>query len=352
MEHQPWMDSGALPPHYDDLPVVPDYSCTVRLTGNFLCKQELEAPRRAAACRSWSRVQAELRGTLLIIRSYRGDASTTDSRSYTLQAADAGLAADYYRRSHVLRVRAEGYQFLLAAASLSIVIDWVDKLNAAMAVSSPLEDRRESRYLTLPPSAKPSLASVALVDRTWRSVREGWCQSRKQRMWLEEPQQYLQGQQPCPALPPRRRDPTGADTARNQSSKGSRLMDRRSSSASCPCAHCWAPNLQAHSWSVSSTPVSQLAYFPISPPLTRESSLDTVETSTPRSSISEWESKWEPKPIISTAGAKLDYAKRCARVLTYASPWVGTRYVRDGRTIIIRKSAATRTGAPVASRGH
>ncbi|KAK1054171.1 hypothetical protein LTR74_016035 [Friedmanniomyces endolithicus] len=266
--------------------------------------------------------------------------SIPNTRSYTLQAADAGLATDYHRRSHVLRIRAEGQQFLLAAGSLSIVIDWVDKLNAAIAVSLPVDDRREARYHTLPPTptTKPTLAFAAVGDRMWRRLREDWWQSSKQRAWLMERQAYPEGQQPCPALPP---GLGGPETASDEPSKKSRPMDHRTSwaaSAACPCAHCWAPRPRAHySPPMSTVQVLDWAYILSASRITQ----NPDEAATPRSSTSEPVGKWEPKPLVSTAQAKLDYARRCACALTYGAPWKGGWYVRDDQVVPVPDRAGT-----------
>ena len=52
-------------------------------------------------------------------------------RVYSLQNAESGLAADYLKRKHVVRVRAEGEQFLLAvrlrfASSLQVTLLLID----------------------------------------------------------------------------------------------------------------------------------------------------------------------------------------------------------------------------------
>jgi hypothetical protein len=47
-------------------------------------------------------------------------------RHYSLQNAESGLAADYIKRKHVVRVRAEGEQFLLQAKDDRGVIDLIE----------------------------------------------------------------------------------------------------------------------------------------------------------------------------------------------------------------------------------
>jgi hypothetical protein len=47
-------------------------------------------------------------------------------KQYSLQNAESGLAADYVKRKNVVRVRAEGEQFLLQTESAREVVDWIE----------------------------------------------------------------------------------------------------------------------------------------------------------------------------------------------------------------------------------
>ncbi|GAC99104.1 hypothetical protein PHSY_006702 [Pseudozyma hubeiensis SY62] len=71
-------------------------------------------------------------------------------RNYSLQSAESGLAADYLKRRHVVRVRAEGEQFLLQTRSDRHVVDWIEALQAATNVSMDLEKRAMPKFITLP----------------------------------------------------------------------------------------------------------------------------------------------------------------------------------------------------------
>lgn len=46
--------------------------------------------------------------------------------TYSLQHAESGLAADYLRRKNVIRIRAEGEQFLLQMQEVKDVVDWIE----------------------------------------------------------------------------------------------------------------------------------------------------------------------------------------------------------------------------------
>lgn len=47
-------------------------------------------------------------------------------KQYSLQNAESGLAADYVKKRNVVRVRAEGEQFLLQTDSAKDVVDWIE----------------------------------------------------------------------------------------------------------------------------------------------------------------------------------------------------------------------------------
>lgn len=53
-------------------------------------------------------------------------------------------------REHVIRLRLETEQFLLCVSTQEEMLDWVEKLCAAIDISLPLEDRSEPRYRSLP----------------------------------------------------------------------------------------------------------------------------------------------------------------------------------------------------------
>ncbi|KZV88278.1 hypothetical protein EXIGLDRAFT_619686 [Exidia glandulosa HHB12029] len=62
-------------------------------------------------------------------------------RQYTLQGARCGLATGYDKRAHVIRIRAEGEQFLLELPDLQSVVYWIEAIQAAVDVSLDLDER-------------------------------------------------------------------------------------------------------------------------------------------------------------------------------------------------------------------
>lgn len=154
------------------------YSCTVRLRAHVLLKWECDLPQMPSSNRSWQIGEAEVCGTKLELRTFR---TTVDA---SLQHADAGVAADYHRRSFVLRVRADGRQFLLAVSSCAAMLQWIEKLNEAAAISLPLETRKEPGFYLTPPK-RPRTCGATLGNELRRNWREKWCASRIDRQWLQ-----------------------------------------------------------------------------------------------------------------------------------------------------------------------
>lgn len=71
-------------------------------------------------------------------------------REYSLQNAESGVAADYYSREFVVRLRAEGEQLLLQAQDDRSVVDLVEALQAATNVALDLDDRPLPTLITIP----------------------------------------------------------------------------------------------------------------------------------------------------------------------------------------------------------
>ena len=67
-------------------------------------------------------------GQILLLRIFSRIISI---KQYTFQNAESGLAADYTKRRNIVRVRAEGEQFLLQAEAARNLVDWIE-------VSGPL----------------------------------------------------------------------------------------------------------------------------------------------------------------------------------------------------------------------
>ncbi|KAI9886748.1 MAG: hypothetical protein M1823_001457 [Watsoniomyces obsoletus] len=145
---------------------LPDYSCSITAEAPFECKLEMVSPFERSEARSWTEVYAVLRGTALDLHETRWSlqfgATGRDRpaeiraglliRSYTLQYAEVGVAADYHKRPLVMRVRAEGEQFLLSCTDLEVFVTWIEALSTAIGIALPIDQRTYPRYRTLPVS--------------------------------------------------------------------------------------------------------------------------------------------------------------------------------------------------------
>ncbi|KUJ21461.1 uncharacterized protein LY89DRAFT_694908 [Mollisia scopiformis] len=155
--------------------VLPPYSCEISVQSVFLRKMELEGAVHKASDRNWYKVLVTLQGTALSFHKYQkpgmfSSSSARDAsgrkiggpdfpsgvkrglflRSYNLQHADVGIAADYLKKRYVIRVRAEGDQFLLSCHKIETVVLWLQSLFAAIDLAPPLDDREIPRDLSIP----------------------------------------------------------------------------------------------------------------------------------------------------------------------------------------------------------
>ncbi|KAH7079326.1 hypothetical protein BKA63DRAFT_508173 [Paraphoma chrysanthemicola] len=169
----------------------PPYECTVNVSGVLGVRQELSSPFQVAGNREWYDVFVVLQGTQLsicrvkqpgLLSKYRKPSPGRLIRTYTLQHAEIGVASDFKKtalipkspfahlvpasarpklyetdphlfepvREHVIRLRLETEQFLLCASSQDSMLSWIESLCAAIDISSPLDDRSEPRYRSLP----------------------------------------------------------------------------------------------------------------------------------------------------------------------------------------------------------
>ncbi|OAL57117.1 hypothetical protein IQ07DRAFT_617523 [Pyrenochaeta sp. DS3sAY3a] len=174
-----------------ETPLPPSYNCTVECEGIVGIKQELASPFQVAGHREWYDVYAILRGTQLSLHRIKNPGLLSKNRlpspgrllrTYTLQHAEVGVASDFKKsplvpkspfahlvpasarpklyetdphlfepvREHALRLRLELEQFLLCPSTSADMLTWIEALCAAVDISSPLEDRSDPRYRSLP----------------------------------------------------------------------------------------------------------------------------------------------------------------------------------------------------------
>jgi hypothetical protein len=136
---------------------LPDYSCSVFRSAIVNQKLECVYPGLPAKKREWKKVYLLLFGTVMRMYLIQPDGSISINfsldrpfREYTLQYAEAGIATDYVKRKYVLRVRAEGQQFLMQCGSEDERDAWVEAIQASASIALALEDRRMPKHVTLP----------------------------------------------------------------------------------------------------------------------------------------------------------------------------------------------------------
>lgn len=70
--------------------------------------------------------------------------------SYSMERAQCGLAADYTKRQHVVRIKLAGEQFLIQTRNNFHVVDWIEAIQASANVCMDLETRPMPSFITLP----------------------------------------------------------------------------------------------------------------------------------------------------------------------------------------------------------
>ncbi|KAF5715467.1 ph domain-containing protein [Fusarium mundagurra] len=184
---------------------LPEYRCEIDLEGVFMHKMEIQNTIQRAEDRQWHMIYVTLHGTALNIynvkkrwkwgRNKDGPNVNPDNppwidqgdlvKSYSLQYADCGIAADYKKRRYVIRLRVETDQFLISSVELSTFNAWFDGLNAAISVAAPMEDRDFPRDMSIPriqrilwfqgqhPSPTPDLDQLSRTDSPQLSTTAG-----------------------------------------------------------------------------------------------------------------------------------------------------------------------------------
>ena len=138
---------SALESIYGYADILPCYSSTVHCSGMMKRKIEYQSPGIRAERRCWTKVYLLLRGTSLTVYPFdsaqkgTGSASLNSFQQYTLQYAEVGIASDYTHRTFVLRVRAEGQQFLLQCSTEAERIQWVETIQSSANIALALDDR-------------------------------------------------------------------------------------------------------------------------------------------------------------------------------------------------------------------
>ncbi|POS83949.1 hypothetical protein EPUL_005336, partial [Erysiphe pulchra] len=140
---------------------LPAYSTTISLNAVLDRKMEFHNAIQRASNRNWHRVRVTLQGTALKLykpckrifglrRAGQINVSPVLIKSYNLHYAQVGVATDYAKKKHVIRIRAETEQFLLSCDKLETLVNWIQTLATAIDLATPLDDRDYPEDFYLP----------------------------------------------------------------------------------------------------------------------------------------------------------------------------------------------------------
>lgn len=347
--------SLTLPPAYTsgrgDHEECPDYSCSVNHSSTLLMKYEFDGPTSASKDRSWKPVNVELRGTLLLVRRtpsrptklYRrlsgvdaqqaqGPVSRSETRSFTLQGGEAGIAADYEKRAFVIRIRAEGEQFLLALGTLSSMLEWVDRLNTAIDISMPLESRRMPRNRTLP---RDNVVSTMVLKS---SVFMKTC-ALATRFWYGHGLELSKAMWSRATVSPISRADLQQQRARAVVSRVPLPMSDLTDALPkrvCPCAECDRRTTPRRTTPPASA-ANRDSTISNSPLLSHPGSFGGLPPDTARGEDDKNVHNRVIRPTPSSRALQLDWERRCASVVKYLGPRKHSFYVQNGQKVPISR---------------
>ncbi|WVO12845.1 hypothetical protein L204_100453 [Cryptococcus depauperatus] len=115
-------------------------------------------------------------------------------KQYSLNKTESGLAADYHKRNNVVRIRADGEQFLLQTESARDTIDWVEAFQAATNVAKDLDERLMPKIITLPRRRRrrnPNNNENSATTNNTESARDATAAERDRERMLREDQEAV-----------------------------------------------------------------------------------------------------------------------------------------------------------------
>ncbi|KAF8851985.1 hypothetical protein BDZ45DRAFT_717165 [Acephala macrosclerotiorum] len=298
--------------------VLPPYSCEISVQSVFLKKMELEGAVHKAQDRNWYKVLATLQGTALSFYKYQKPgmfSSARDAtgrktgpdfppglkrgqflRSYNLQHADVGIAADYLKKRYVIRVRAEADQFLLSCHKIETFVLWLQSLFAAIDLAPPLDDREIPRDLSIPRRTRRRIARTGFSDAPANTAL------------VREQEEIISTQFPPLAVAETQASGSGTDVSRPESiAEQDNIIEELESTSSSPA--------------ISRPAMSSSPYLPSTP------------TTTPNPNITS-DGKWRPQHQW-THFYDMMYAKRCMAVLTHRSPRKSNLVIMKGKRWVV-----------------
>lgn len=164
------------------LEALPKYSCTVQKGGKVLIQLESINPLHDPTESEWRELYLVLRGTLLSFHRVKDNGPGKLLRSYTLQHAEVGLAPDSQHtvlvpqtrfahlipssarrrawqkdpdlfkpvRQHLMRLRIETDQIVLADACEEQIHSWITAISAGIDIAHAIDERAVPRQCTVP----------------------------------------------------------------------------------------------------------------------------------------------------------------------------------------------------------
>jgi hypothetical protein len=338
--------------------LLPGYTCSLKADSVFSMKTELVTPFDRCEDRLWSKVFVRLEGTMLNIHRLRtphifsksaqnlegtpdmpaGASAGSLLRSYTLQHAEVGMAADYrkvtqipfagllrlvrlgevadtrmLKRDFVIRVRAESEQFLLSCETIDTFLFWLESLGAAIDLAPPLDERSLPRYQTIP--RRRRRRPRELLQEQQRIIRERFPNL------LEENETV----RTAALAPTATRPDSDSDIITPVETSNSIYED-----STLPNRHRPSLTVRRNSTSADSTSSDvDLTEIQETPQPTPEAPVLSSSAST-SSSENDEDSKWRPCHVRNPE-AEIRRRKRCQRVLTANEPRLSDVLVKDGK---------------------
>ncbi|KAI9891784.1 MAG: hypothetical protein M1814_002349 [Vezdaea aestivalis] len=365
---------------------LPPYQRTLTTKALFKVKMELTTPFDRAEHRTWKLYYVVLDGpqlklhkvNCLPIWSPHHIGNSPDKpdcckpgklvKRFTLQHAEVGIASDYAiaqtrpvsklwrwihmskltelptnNRKHVIRMRAEGEQFLMTCFDIYTHLAFLEKLSVAISLASPLDERTLPRYQTIPRRVRvardavqeqariisqhfPNLGSSS--DET--TAESGAAVTAFPQETQPESTQQNRGRTSTADIAPptsARRSPTLTPRPISRSLSVDSLASLDAAEEVDPDAQ--EPQTQAES--ATTTAIGALASQSSS--LYRMSMVPSFVSGSNPNSESEWR-KWCPAPRRSAtaeAAAEIRRRRRCQRVLKKDQPRLTDFVVRDGK---------------------
>ncbi|KAG0233615.1 hypothetical protein BGW41_001433 [Actinomortierella wolfii] len=172
--------------------VLPRYSCSVFREGCINRKTELIGSWRPYR-RPWKRTFAHLRGTSLRLYAVdEDDVPRVHIRNISLQLARCELATDYKQRQHVIRIRSTDRTMLMECKDRVDALTWLEHLQAAANIATPLEERCMPKFYTL---SRPGSHGNAGLSRsnTQRQDQQQQQQQQHQQQHQQQARHHRQG---------------------------------------------------------------------------------------------------------------------------------------------------------------